>query len=615
MKPAIQQTAIAVALSLALSGTSVANDSEPTLATVQVTANRTEKPVAETLASITVITREDIVLSQAPDLVSLLSRQAGVDIARTGGQGQASTLFLRGTNSSHTLVLIDGVRVNAATQGIIDFAHIPLAQVERIEIVRGPRAALWGSDAIGGVVQIFTRDASSSFFEAHLGSYELSGASAGAGITQGDSSIGLSVGGERLGGFSATNPGAGPYSYDGDVDGYENRNVSLRGETSVGSQRLSVTGLVTDAQVDFDAGTGVPGEGSTDALNRVFGLGLRGNLSPGWSHAITLGHSSEDLNTPAYFSRFGSSRDSLDWIHSLAVSSGQTLGFGLNWSRESGYSDEGYQGFEKSRRNAAAFVTWQAGFGAHTLDASLRHDDNSQFGGANTGNIAWGWRASDSLRLRVSWGQGFRAPNFNELYYPGFDVGGGLVLFAGNPDLQPERSHSSEIGVDWQLDESQSLGLSAYQTRIGDLIAFDGPLFEAINVRNAAIDGVELDYRLTRGALALRANATWQDARDADTGAPLLRRADRKLHAAADYTFGNGAGAGLDVSAYSQRPDFGGATLHGYTRVDLRAFAPLAGGWTLEARIENIGDADYELVQGYNTAGRSGLLSLRWQAR
>ena len=614
MKHTIQQAALAVAISIALSPSCFAEEAQRnTLDTVQVTANRIEKPVAETLASVTVITREDIELAQAPDLINLLSRQAGVDIARNGGPGQASTLFLRGTNSSHSLVLVDGVRVNAATQGVIDFAHIPLAQIDRIEIVRGPRAALWGSDAIGGVVQIFTRDASKGFFEARLGSHRLAGATAGLGIARDGASIGLSVGGERLEGFSATNDAA--FGHDPDADGYRNRNFALRGEARLGSQSLFITGLVTDADVDFDAGTGVPGEGQTAALNRVFGLGLRGPVSDRWTHALTLGRSSEDLDTPAYFSRFGSTRDSLDWVNSLALHDRQSLGFGVNWSRETGYSDEGFQGFEKSRRNAAAFVTWQGGFGAHTFDASLRRDENSQFGGASTGNFAWGWRAADSLRLRASWGQGFRAPNFNELYYPGFDLGGGLVLFAGNENLNPERSRSVEVGMDWQMSDSQSLGLSAYRTRINDLIAFAGPLLDAINIRRAAIDGVELDYTLTKGALAIRANATWQDARDNDTGERLLRRANRKLHASADYSFANGASAGLDVSVHSPRPDFGGALLPGYSRVDLRASAPLAQGWTVDARVENVGDADYELVQGYNTPGRTGVISLRWQAR
>jgi vitamin B12 transporter len=614
MKHTIQKAALAAAISIALSTTCFADEAQRnTLGTVQVTASRIEKPVAEALASVTVITRQDIELAQAPDLVNLLSRQAGVDIARNGGPGQASTLFLRGTNSSHTLVLVDGVRVNAATQGVIDFAHIPLAQIERIEIVRGPRAALWGSDAIGGVVQIFTRDASKGFFEAKLGSNRLAGATAGFGIARDDSSIGLSAGAERLEGFSATNEAA--FGYDPDVDGYRNRNLAVGGKTGIGSQTLSVTGLVTDAEVDFDAGTEVPGEGRTQALNRVFGLGLRGPVSEGWTQALTLGRSSEDLDTPAYFSRFGSTRDSLDWVNALAIRSGQSLGWGVNWSRETGYSDEGFQGFEASRRNAAAFVTWQGGFGAHTFDASLRHDQNSQFGGASTGNLAWGWRANDSLRLRASWGQGFRAPNFNELYYPGFDLGEGLILFAGNPDLQPERSRSSEIGLDWQMDDSQSLGLSAYRTRINDLIAFDGPLLDAINIRSAAIDGIELDYLLVRGGLTIRSNATWQDARDSDTGERLLRRANRKLHASADYSFANGASTGIDLSAVSPRPDFGGSMLPGYSRIDLRASAPLGDDWTVDARIENVGGVRYELVQGYNTPGRTGVIALRWQAR
>ncbi len=614
MKHTIQQAALAAAISIALSPSCFADEAQAnTLDTVQVTANRIEKPIAETLASVTVITREDIELAQAPDLINLLSRQAGVDIARNGGPGQASTLFLRGTNSSHTLVLVDGVRVNAATQGVIDFAHIPLAQIDRIEIVRGPRAALWGSDAIGGVVQIFTRDASKGFFEARLGSAQLAGATAGVGVARDGSSIGLSVGAERREGFSATNEAA--FGYDPDVDGYRNQNFALRGKTAMGSQTLSVTGMVTDADVDFDAGTNVPGEGQTAALNRVFALGLGGPVSDRWTHALTLGRSSEDLDTPAYFSRFGSTRDSLDWVNSLALQNRQSLGFGLNWSRETGYSDEGFQGFEKSRRNAAAFVTWQGGFGSHTLDASLRRDQNSQFGGASTGNLAWGWRASDSLRLRASWGQGFRAPNFNELYYPGFEIDEDLVLFAGNENLKPERSRSAEAGMDWQFTQAQSLGLSAYRTRINDMIAFAGYLFEATNIRSAAIDGVELDYTFTRGALAIRANATWQDARDSDTGERLLRRANRKLHASADYAFANGASAGLDLSAVSPRPDFGGSLLPGYSRIDLRASAPLARDWVVEARVENVGDTNYELVQGYNTPGRTGVVSLRWQAR
>ena len=599
MKLVDRRTAIAAAISLSLFGNAQAQQVKA-LEPVVVTANRIEVPVDEALASVTVLTRADIEQSQAPDLLDLLARQAGIDVARTGGPGQASTLFMRGSNSNHTLVLVDGIRVNTSTQGIIDFAHLPLAQIERIEIVRGPRAALWGSDAIGGVIQIFTRDPSKGFFEARLGSYERAGLSAGGGLSGNHGGIGVAAGGDDLRGFSATNSNA--YGYDPDTDGYRNRNLSLHAQTALGNQRLSFSGLLTDADVEFD-------QGSTHALNRVFGLALGGQLGERWTHSLVLGHTSEDLNTAVYFSRFGSARDSLDWINTIALDTSGTLNVGLNWSRESGYSDDGFAGFDQTRNDAALFASWLGRFGAQTVEIALRRDDNDQFQGATTGSFAWGWQASDALHLRASWGQGFRAPNFNELYYPGY-----FGLFEGNPDLQPERSTSAELGVDWQLTPGQRLGLSTYRTRIGDLIAFEGALFRAININRAAIDGVELEYHLAQGGLSVDGNATWQNARDAGTGEPLLRRPDRKINVSLGYRFENKSSLSLQTSAFSRRPDFGGVQLPGYALVDILASAPLAGGWTIEGRIENLNDRDYNLVDGYNTPGRSGLLSLRWNA-
>jgi vitamin B12 transporter len=275
--------------------------------------------------------------------------------------------------------------------------------------------------------------------------------------------------------------------------------------------------------------------------------------------------------------------------------------------------------FDRSRRNAAAFALWRGRFDAHTLELSLRHDDNSQFDGATTGNAAWGWQISDAVRVRASWGQGFRAPDFNELYYPGFDIGGGIFLFAGNPDLQPERSISSELGLDWQIDARQHLGLSAYRTRIAGLIAAAGPLSQPSNIGRATIDGVELDYGFRNGGWSVTGNATWQDPRNEDTGKPLLRRAKRKANLSVDYRFAGGFAVGLDAQAFSARPEmdfnlFPAAeiSLPGYARFDLRAAWPLNPEWAVEARLENIGDRRYSLVQGYNTPGRSGLLTLRW---
>jgi vitamin B12 transporter len=616
---------LALAATLFIATLPAARASEPEhLGPVQVTASRTEQAAGEVPASVTVLTREDITRAQAPDLVELLARQAGVDIARNGGPGQASTVFLRGGNSNHALVLVDGIRVNAATQGILDFAHLPLAMIERIEIVRGPRAALWGSDAIGGVIQVFTRDPATSFVEARAGSYGRRGIDAGMGVTRGDARLGIALGHDRLAGFSATSPAAGPYSYDPDPDGYSNRHGSLRAQAQLGSQQVSASALVTDADVDFDAGVG-PDIGETAATNRVFGARLAGPLGGAWSHELVLGNSSEDLDTPAYLSRFGSRRNSFDWLATRPTAATGALTLGLNWSRESGYSDEGFQGYDVARRNLAAFARWQGGAGAHRFEASLRHDDNSQFGGASTANVGWNWRAAQAWRLRASWGQGFRAPNFNELFYPGF--GSGLVLFAGNPALRPERSHTAEAGLDFDPAPGRHLGLSVFRTRVGNLISFEGvrphddpdypdePDFHAINTRRAAVDGVELEAAFVQGPWRLDGNATWQHARDLDTGADLLRRADRKANLALTRTFGGGVQWGVDVSALSRRAEFGGQMLAGYARVDLRLAAPLAAGWWFDARVENLMDRDYELVRGYLTPGRSGLIGLRWQGQ
>jgi vitamin B12 transporter len=579
----------------------------PQIGPVVVTANRAPVPLDEVLAAVTVLTREDIERSQAPDLLSLLARQPGIDVARTGGPGQASTIFLRGGNSGHALVLVDGVRVNPATQGAPDFAHFPLLQIERIEIVRGPRAALWGSDAIGGVIQLFTRDPAKAFVKLEGGSYGQLGAGAGAGFEGERGHLGVALGHARTRGFDATNENYpfGPYPDD---DGYRNRNAVLRAGAPAGSQRLGLSLLATDARIEFD-------EGVTDAQTRVYSASVGGALGAGWTHSLVLGRSSEDLETPAYLSTFGSARNTLDWTLSKSLGAAGALDLGLNLAREHGYSFEFYTGgFEQSRRNTAAFAAWRGRFGRHGWEASLRHDDNSQFGGASTGSLAWGWQAAPRWRLRASLGQGFRAPDFNALYYPGFEVAPGVVLFAGNPLLDPERSRSAEAGLEWTPAPEARVSLSLFRTRVEDLIVFAGPLFDAVNIDRADIDGAELEFASRHGALSLRGQLSWLDARNRGTGEALLRRAPRKAALSADWIFGRGASAGIDLSAVAARPDVGSVRLGGYGRVDLRAAVPLAAGWRIEARLENLGDRDYQLVDGYSTPGRSGLLGVRWDA-
>jgi vitamin B12 transporter len=589
-------------LGVAISSTfSVCAQETQSLDAVQVTATRSEIAIKKSLASVTIITRAQIEQSQAPDLADLLSQQAGLDITRTGGAGSNVSVFTRGSNSNHSLILIDGIRVNNAVQGSFDFSNLPIAMVERIEIVRGPRAALWGSDAIGGVIQIFTRDPQ-KFAQLRIGSYGRAELDVGMGVGDEDNNFGVVLGYGRLSGFSATNAAA--FGFDPDNDGYRNRHLLLRGKTSVGNQALSAFALATKANIEFD-------QGATDQDNRQLGLNLAGNISERWQHSLSLSHSYENLETPVYGSVFGSRRLALDWVNSIDVNEQNRFNVGLNWSQEKGFSEDfGVTSINETRRNTGVFASWYGDFSIHRFELAVRHDDNNQFGGKTTAQAAWGIEINDGLRLRASWGQGFRAPNFNELYYPGF-----FGLFTGNPNLQPEESNSFELGLRWNQDAKQQWEISAFRTRIDNLIAFEGgATFQAININKAALDGFEAAYQFNGEVFSLKANASWLDARNDDTGAKLLRRADRKLNINTNFKINEQWSWGLDLQASSKRPDFGNPAA-GYGRVDARLGYQFAEAWSLEARIENLADKNYALIPGYNTPGRSGLVSLRWNGK
>ncbi|HTD27881.1 MAG TPA: TonB-dependent receptor, partial [Xanthomonadaceae bacterium] len=570
---------------------------------------RHAQTVDDSLASVTIITREDIEKSPQVDVIDLLAQQAGIDISRTGGPGQSSTVFLRGANSNQTLVLIDGIRVASVSNGTFDFANIPLDQIERIEIVRGPRAAFWGSDAIGGVIQIFTRDPKPLEVRADGGSYGLRAGEVSVGTpADGDTRLGLTLGDERVTGFPAENPGADGFYAPTDArnDGFRNRNVSLHGSVPLGSQLLSLSAISTDAYVDF-AGNGTPDAAST-TRNTSGGLSLTGPVVAHWSQSLTVGGANEDLDTPVFDSVTKSQRTTVDWVNTIDAIAGGAFSFGGNWQHENGTTTDDY---DKMQTNTAGFVGYDGTFGSQLVELAVRRDQNSQFGGATTGNAAWGWQINHETKLRLSWGQGFDAPSFDELYSPGF-----FGEFAGNVNLRPEHSQSFEAGLDFKPSATQTFNISAWRTRVNNLIDFDGPNFDAENIARADLDGVELSYRYNVGHWSAGTSVTLQNARDADTGEQLLRRPKRKLAADLRYDFGNGVDVSVDGLAASMRKDFPYGTFNGnlgsYALLNLAAGWKFAPQWRLEARLGNLFDKNYALAEGYNTPGRNGLLSVIW---
>ena len=563
--------------------------------TIVVTAGRTDQALDQALARTSVISREDIELSQAPDLLELLRQQAGVDVIRTGGPGGQTSLFLRGSNSNHVLVLIDGVRVAAAGTGAFAWELVDVALVERIEIVRGPRAARWGSDAIGGVIQIFTRQGDGVQARAGYGRYRDRALSA----SVGSSAAGLTLAGRRVGGFSAQNERG--FAFDPDDDGLELNSAAAGGASRLGGGVLDWNARASDGEIEFD-------QGVSDVTNYALRLEYELDAVGAWRWSGNTALYRDRLKTRTQFgeSENNTRRVQAGLIGENKIGANSAWLLGVDAWQESGV-DRG--NWSDSRYNLGAWTGLDGSQEAFDYEFSLRADRDELFGSALTGNLAAGWRPTEAWRVFASVGRAFRAPNFNQLFSPGF-----FGAFAGNPDLDPETSVSLETGADWQLAPAARLSVSLFQTRIDDLIDFAGDEFQAININRARIQGVELAYRLSSDHWRGQAQLTWQDAEDRDTALALLRRPEQKGSVSLDRLLTGGHWLGVEVVYIGDRVDVGRVDLPSHTLINLR------GGWQfserlrLESRLENAGDRFYEPAFGFNAAGRALFVALNYRS-
>jgi len=608
----LHKSFLSFSILVALSAAAQAQDAavQPT---VEVTATRVAETADASLADVSVITRAEIDASVAPDLLELLRLQAGVDVVRTGGAGEQTSVFLRGANSNHVLVLIDGVRVASANTGAFAFENLPLDAVERIEIVRGPRASYWGSDAIGGVIQVFTRKLDGARVAASYGTYRSADGSAGYGAWSDAGGFSVQLGARHVGGFSATNPGIcnppdDPYCiYNPDRDAFQNHNGVAQAQYRLGAQTLSGSILRSEGTLDFD-------QGRSHTLDQAAAITLAGALGDAWQHRLSVGTSREDIDTPAFASAYRATREQLAWTNDVALSTMQHLVAGVDYIHERGISidDSGFGApYDVSRNASGLFAGWHAQGGVLDGELSGRYDHYDAFGGRFSGSAAAGWKLADGLRLTASYGNAFRAPNLNELYSPGY---GGY--YAGNALLDPERSRTAELGLDWHADAANRLTLRAFSTRIHDLIDFSGgSTFQAINIDRAAVDGAELGHHWRADAWTVDSSLTLQNPRNQDSGSQLLRRPKQKLDSVVERAFGERLRAGVELLASGKRDDVGGVTLPGYAMANLRATYAVDATWRVGFRLENAFDRRYELVHGYNTPGRAGYLEIAWQAR
>jgi vitamin B12 transporter len=562
-----------------------------------VTPSRVIEPIDQTLAAISVITREDIAHSAAEDLFELLRLQPGLDVVRTGGPGTQTSIFMRGSNSNHVLVLIDGVRVSSANTGAYAWEQLPLNQIERVEIVRGPRGSLYGSDAIGGVIHIITRASPDPYARATAGSYGTTELEGGWGYRGERSQLSVNAGYRDVDGFSAQNPNG--FSYHPDDDGLEAASLGVKGSTEAdyGDWRYSL--MILDNRSEFD-------QGHSEAEQSIASLSFHGGFSPIWDYQLIGGYVEDDLFTDFEFfsTDFSSRRYEFGWQNQLHLLNGGQLNFGVDFFQETGESADAWK---QDRRNTGVFASYDILLSRLRLQFGGRLDDNSRFGSEFTGQVAIGYDLGPSWQLTGSYGSAFREPNLSEQFSPGF---GGL--FAGNPDLEPESSASAELGLRWRHDLLGQFAATAYRTEVDDLIAFNGEFFQAVNVDRARLEGIELEYGVAREGWLLRANATFQDTEDRATGEQLLRRPRNKGSLTLERRFEDGSWVGIEWFHSGQRTDFGGVTLQSYDLLNLRAGWAFAPAWRFELRGENLTDEYYEPAFGFNAMGQAWYVSLGW---
>lgn len=596
--------------------------SAETLDEVVVTAMRIEQPLKQTLAHTTVISRKDIDASQAVDAPTLLRQLAGVEIYQSGNIGKQSSLFLRGTNSSHTLVLVDGVRLGSATTGATAIDQLMLDQIERIEVVRGNVSSLYGSDAIGGVIQIFTRQGRGEprlNVQAGGGSYQARRLSAGYGGQTESASFNLQATRYFEAGYSALDrrivPGANP-----DKDGYANTSFSGNWRQSFGqAHQLNLSAFETRGDVQYDNAFGTATEINTSKtrLNKL-AVELDDRFAENWQSKLSWARGADELNTLTNGitnSRIKTVNDQWGWQNTFALKEGNTLLLGSEGQRQ---RVDGSTAYTRTSRNVTSYL---AGLVSKTrtqqLQLNARQDRYSDFGAAKTWRFAYGMELSSTWRATYSRGTAFKAPTMNDLFYPYENYGWGYS-YAGNPNLKPERAMNTEAGLHYE-SAAQQLDWNYFDNRITDLIVYNNqPAATMINLESARIKGWELAYRVQINATRWHASYTSQDPRNEQDRSLLLRRAREYANAGfeqqletmqwgLDWQY-SGVRQDVHITAWpTQR-----VALPAYSVVNLTARYALGRRSDLSLRVENLFDRDYTLAHGYATPGRTVFLSFNY---
>ncbi|WDH34766.1 TonB-dependent receptor domain-containing protein [Pseudomonas chlororaphis] len=588
-----------------------------------ISANRQVEARNDSSAANTVFTRDDIDRLQPSSVTDLLQRVPGVQVAQSGGRGSVPGIYIRGTSSAQTLVLVDGQRIGSSSSGDSNLQHLNIQQIERVEVLRGSRSVIYGSDAIGGVIQIFTRRSAEQGLQPrlHLGVGSHQTWERSIGLSGGDQQTRFSLG-ASLDDTAGSNRTHESYASDRDDDAYRNQSLSLSLSHAFNDDWEAGLNLLDNrgkSEFDnpfgrFDSSTfeSFPQKPYSEFAVSSFGSYVDGRINEAWKSRLELGHSENREKTFDKLSDertvFNTYRDSVNWQNDLTLDERNSLIVGGDWYQDRVNSSTAFA--EDSRWNRAAFVQHRFKADSFSTELGLRRDQNQQFGGQNSwsGTLTLPLNADNDVLLTYS--EGFRAPTFNDLYYPDFS----------NPDLKPETSKSYELQWRSQLSESTRLETSLYRTDLEDAIIF-GSNSRPQNVASARINGFEATLQQELFGWQSNLGLAIIDPRDRDTGHTLARRARRTLSLDLDRQFDRlGLGASWQAVSSSYDDLANQQRLGGYALLGLRSSWALTREVRLELKVDNLLDKSYSRVlyshdgaqYGYREQGRAWMFGVTW---
>lgn len=592
------RTARAISLALAFTVTTAAGAEEAPARLddlLVTTPTRTATSVDEALSTITVMTRDDIERSQANRLSEVLRFVPGLDMVRSGGPGQLTSLFMRGSESNHTLVLVDGVRMNPATIGVAAVQNLPASMIERIEVVTGPRSSLYGTDAIGGVINVITRrGASGGEFSARAGGDNEEQLAASVGFANEAWSLTAGIDTQRAGGIPTR-------SFTTDDRGYDNDSASVAVTRDLTNGSVSLRHWQAEGNAEYADFFGTPV--SQDFENAVTALEWQQQLRPGWDSTLIVSRIVDNIEQQDSPDFIESTRTTVDLQNTIRLGDAHTLVAGVFAFREEAESLSFGLPFDEDTDLTAVFVQDQ--YRAGNIDAivSLRLTDHDAFGSEWTWNGSVGLDVTPTLTLQAGGGRAFRAPDATDRFG-----------FGGTPDLEAEISEQWQARGIWRPAEDWRFTLEYFFNDIEELIDFDLATFTSQNIARAEIRGGELRGEWQRDGWRVAMSFVVQSVENAETGERLRRRPERSATLDAAREFGD-LDVSLTVRADGDRTDFGfpsDVSLPGYVLVNAGLRYRLTDNWQLSAGVENLLDADYEPAADFRAQDRRGSIGLRY---